>query len=64
MASSASENAVPRHWTSLGRHLGDLTHKKVVKRDGKRFTQAVKMHGQEHGQVSTNSRKPKHYNAC
>ena len=28
----------PRHWTSLGRHLGDLTHKKVVKRDGKRFT--------------------------
>jgi hypothetical protein len=25
-------------WTSLGRHLGDLTHKKVVKRDGKRFT--------------------------
>ncbi len=28
----------PRHWTSLGRQLGDLTHKKVIKRDGKRFT--------------------------
>ena len=28
----------PRHWTSLSRHLGDLTHKRVIKRDGRRFS--------------------------